>query len=201
MNNNRKKITRKRCNNEPRCTNYSRGATSKCITHGGGKRCDELRCNKGAAGKTSKCKGHGGGNRCDEPGCTNYARGTIGKCITHVEGKRCDKPGCTNSAKGTTSKCKGHAATTNMVVPFVFKHAWKCHCSRRRISMLIGCSCNTNSWRCSLCPMKSFRYRSWAIQHVQSVHSEHLSMCLLELSYHDFNRMVWFLSIPKNETA
>ena len=44
--------------------------TTKCISHGGGRRCDEAGCGNGAQGATTKCKSHGGGLRC--PGCVTW---------------------------------------------------------------------------------------------------------------------------------
>ena len=44
------------------------GATHRCTSHGGGRRCQEPSCEKGAMGGSGKCISHGGGRRCGESG-------------------------------------------------------------------------------------------------------------------------------------
>lgn len=86
------------------------GKTKRCVSHGGGKRCDEPGCDKAARpGAIKKCKAHGGGRRCDHPeGCGKSAK-FGGKCIAHGGGYRCKEPGCDKSARpGPTSRCKAH---------------------------------------------------------------------------------------------
>jgi|AntAceMinimDraft_5_1070358.scaffolds.fasta_scaffold69998_2 hypothetical protein len=65
------------------CKTSARGATGKCVAHGGGKRCSEVGCKASAQGATDKCIAHGGGKRCSEVGCKTSALGTTGKCQRH----------------------------------------------------------------------------------------------------------------------
>ena len=46
--------------------------------------CNEPGCPKSAHGKTSKCVAHGGGRRCDEPSCQKLAKQS-GDCIAHYK--------------------------------------------------------------------------------------------------------------------
>ena len=61
----------------------SGGVVGRCITHGGGKRCQHDTCAKLAQGKTDFCVGHGGGKRCQVEGCTTSARSAMGFSAKH----------------------------------------------------------------------------------------------------------------------
>ena len=65
----------KRCI-EPECKKLARGATDKCVAHGGGRRCAEPECGKSAQGATDKCIEHGGGRRC--PNCIDWVDSRVG---------------------------------------------------------------------------------------------------------------------------
>jgi len=72
----------KRCKVEG-CTKAARGATDKCIGHGGGKRCVSKNCPKSAVGSTDLCVKHGGGRRCVIHLCSKSARGGSAHCAKH----------------------------------------------------------------------------------------------------------------------
>lgn len=97
--------------NENGCNKLSQRKTNKCISHGGGIRCNENGCNKSAIGKTYKCFAHGGGLRCTVYGCNRSARSKHGKCKTHGGGVRC--PNCIDwiDSRCGTSKYDGYCAT------------------------------------------------------------------------------------------
>ncbi|KAL9237363.1 hypothetical protein vseg_011921 [Gypsophila vaccaria] len=103
----RRKTTFKTCQ-FPGCHKGARGASRRCISHGGGRRCQRLGCEKGAEGKTPFCKGHGGGRRCEHLGCTKSAEGRTNLCIGHGGGRRCKLENCTKSAEGLTGLCIAH---------------------------------------------------------------------------------------------
>ncbi|KAK9665367.1 hypothetical protein RND81_14G107900 [Saponaria officinalis] len=93
----------------PSCQKGARGASGRCISHGGGRRCQKPGCQKGAEGKTAFCKGHGGGRRCEHFGCTKSAEGRTNLCIAHGGGKRCTYPGgCSHAARGKSGLCIRH---------------------------------------------------------------------------------------------
>jgi hypothetical protein len=64
----------------------SGGVVGRCITHGGGKRCQHDTCEKVAQGKTGFCVGHGGGKRCQVEDCTTSAQSSTGFCAKHGHG-------------------------------------------------------------------------------------------------------------------
>lgn len=68
------------------CNKGARGASGRCISHGGGRRCQRPGCPKGAEGRTPYCKAHGGGRRCEHLGCTKSAEGRTDFCIAHGGG-------------------------------------------------------------------------------------------------------------------
>jgi len=107
----------KRCN-ELECKSFARGKTDKCKKHGGGKRCNEPDCKTSAIGKTDKCKKHGGGKRCNEPYCKTSAEGKTDKCVKHGGGKRCNEPYCKTGASGKTDKCKKHGGGKRCNEPY-----------------------------------------------------------------------------------
>jgi hypothetical protein len=83
----------------------SRDDTGYCITHGGGKRCQQVGCSKSARGDTQHCVTHGGGRRCQHEGCPKGAEGDTLHCKAHGGGKRCQHEGCAKSvakAAGST---------------------------------------------------------------------------------------------------
>ncbi|OWM85268.1 uncharacterized protein LOC116203773 [Punica granatum] len=90
------------------CPKGAEGRTPYCKAHGGGRRCEYLGCTKSAEGRTDFCIGHGGGRRCGHDGCTKAARGKSGLCIRHGGGKRCRKDGCSRSAEGLSGLCISH---------------------------------------------------------------------------------------------
>ncbi|KAH7658235.1 hypothetical protein IHE45_17G074100 [Dioscorea alata] len=92
----------------PGCMKGARGASGRCIAHGGGRRCLKPGCNKGAEGKTVFCKAHGGGRRCSELGCTKSAEGRTERCIAHGGGRRCKNEGCPRAARGKSGLCIRH---------------------------------------------------------------------------------------------
>ncbi|KAL9270597.1 putative WRKY transcription factor 19 [Drosera capensis] len=93
----------------PGCERGARGASGRCISHGGGRRCQRVGCGRGAEGKTAFCKAHGGGQRCDYLGCTKSAEGRTNLCISHGGGRRCSYPeGCTRAARGKSGLCIRH---------------------------------------------------------------------------------------------
>ncbi|GKV23210.1 hypothetical protein SLEP1_g32967 [Rubroshorea leprosula] len=97
----------RRCQ-KPGCHKGAEGRTVYCKAHGGGRRCEFLGCTKSAEGRTDYCIGHGGGRRCSHEGCTRAARGKSGLCIRHGGGKRCQKENCTKSAEGLSGLCISH---------------------------------------------------------------------------------------------
>ncbi|KAJ4711978.1 putative Transcription factor [Melia azedarach] len=90
------------------CGKGARGASGRCISHGGGRRCQKLGCHKGAEGRTVYCKAHGGGRRCEYLGCTKSAEGRTDYCIAHGGGRRCSHEGCTRAARGKSGLCIRH---------------------------------------------------------------------------------------------
>ncbi|XVF13040.1 hypothetical protein REPUB_Repub08aG0173500 [Reevesia pubescens] len=90
------------------CGKGARGASGRCISHGGGRRCQKPGCHKGAEGRTVYCKAHGGGRRCDFLGCTKSAEGRTDFCIAHGGGRRCSHEGCTRAARGKSGLCIRH---------------------------------------------------------------------------------------------
>lgn len=74
------------CRNPGGCKKpaVSGGVVGRCITHGGGKRCQHDSCGKVAQGKTGLCVGHGGGKRCQVEDCTTSARSSSGFCAKHA---------------------------------------------------------------------------------------------------------------------
>ncbi|XP_074291595.1 uncharacterized protein LOC141618398 [Silene latifolia] len=93
----------------PGCHKGARGASGRCISHGGGRRCQRPGCPKGAEGKTTFCKAHGGGRRCEQLGCTKSAEGRTNLCIAHGGGRRCTySEGCNHAARGKSALCIRH---------------------------------------------------------------------------------------------
>ncbi|KAL8050818.1 hypothetical protein ABFX02_06G104300 [Erythranthe guttata] len=90
------------------CTRGARGASGRCIAHGGGRRCQRAGCDKGAEGKTVFCKAHGGGKRCQHLGCTKSAEGRTDYCISHGGGRRCNYDGCPRASRGKSGLCIRH---------------------------------------------------------------------------------------------
>ncbi|KAK9927074.1 hypothetical protein M0R45_024276 [Rubus argutus] len=90
------------------CGKGARGASGRCISHGGGRRCQRAGCHKGAEGRTVYCKAHGGGRRCEFLGCTKSAEGRTDFCIAHGGGRRCSHDGCTRAARGKSGLCIRH---------------------------------------------------------------------------------------------
>ncbi|XP_022970003.1 uncharacterized protein LOC111469023 [Cucurbita maxima] len=90
------------------CGKGARGASGRCISHGGGRRCQKPDCHKGAEGRTVYCKAHGGGRRCQHLGCTKSAEGRTDYCIAHGGGRRCNSEGCTRAARGKSGLCIRH---------------------------------------------------------------------------------------------
>ncbi|XP_030530267.1 uncharacterized protein LOC115740812 [Rhodamnia argentea] len=90
------------------CGKGARGASGRCISHGGGRRCQKPGCHKGAEGRTVYCKAHGGGRRCEFLGCTKSAEGRTDFCIAHGGGRRCTHDGCTRAARGKSGLCIRH---------------------------------------------------------------------------------------------
>ncbi|KAE8055427.1 hypothetical protein FH972_012267 [Carpinus fangiana] len=90
------------------CGKGARGASGRCISHGGGRRCQRTGCHKGAEGRTVYCKAHGGGRRCEHLGCTKSAEGRTDFCIAHGGGRRCSHDGCTRAARGKSGLCIRH---------------------------------------------------------------------------------------------
>ncbi|KAM2938430.1 hypothetical protein FF1_038220 [Malus domestica] len=90
------------------CGKGARGASGRCISHGGGRRCQRSGCHKGAEGRTVYCKAHGGGRRCEFLGCTKSAEGRTDFCIAHGGGRRCSEEGCTRAARGKSGLCIRH---------------------------------------------------------------------------------------------
>ncbi|XVE57981.1 hypothetical protein DITRI_Ditri04bG0133100 [Diplodiscus trichospermus] len=90
------------------CGKGARGASGRCISHGGGRRCQKPGCHKGAEGRTVYCKAHGGGRRCEFLGCTKSAEGRTDFCIAHGGGRRCGHGGCTRAARGKSGLCIRH---------------------------------------------------------------------------------------------
>lgn len=90
------------------CGKGARGASGRCIAHGGGRRCQKPGCHKGAEGRTVYCKAHGGGRRCEYLGCTKSAEGRTDFCIAHGGGRRCSHEGCTRAARGKSGLCIRH---------------------------------------------------------------------------------------------
>ncbi|RLN22459.1 hypothetical protein C2845_PM07G16120 [Panicum miliaceum] len=92
----------------PGCMKGARGASGRCIAHGGGRRCQKPGCQKGAEGTTIYCKAHGGGRRCQFLGCTKSAEGRTDNCIAHGGGRRCSHEGCSRAARGKSGLCIKH---------------------------------------------------------------------------------------------
>jgi hypothetical protein len=92
----------------PGCMKGARGASGRCIAHGGGRRCQKPCCQKGAEGRTIYCKAHGGGRRCQFLGCTKSAEGRTDHCIAHGGGRRCGHEGCPRAARGKSGFCIKH---------------------------------------------------------------------------------------------
>ncbi|XVF51394.1 hypothetical protein PTKIN_Ptkin04bG0181700 [Pterospermum kingtungense] len=90
------------------CGKGARGASGRCISHGGGRRCQKSGCHKGAEGRTAYCKAHGGGRRCEFLGCTKSAEGRTDFCIAHGGGRRCSHDGCSRAARGKSGLCIRH---------------------------------------------------------------------------------------------
>lgn len=90
------------------CGKGARGASGRCISHGGGRRCQKPGCHKGAEGRTVYCKAHGGGRRCEYLGCTKSAEGRTDFCIAHGGGRRCSHDGCSRAARGKSGLCIRH---------------------------------------------------------------------------------------------
>ncbi|GMN31831.1 hypothetical protein TIFTF001_003410 [Ficus carica] len=90
------------------CGKGARGASGRCISHGGGRRCQKQGCHKGAEGRTVYCKAHGGGRRCEFLGCTKSAEGRTDFCIAHGGGRRCSHEGCARAARGKSGLCIRH---------------------------------------------------------------------------------------------
>ncbi|KAF8086227.1 hypothetical protein N665_0631s0002 [Sinapis alba] len=90
------------------CQKGARGASGRCISHGGGRRCQKHGCHKGAEGRTVYCKAHGGGRRCEFLGCTKSAEGRTDFCIAHGGGRRCSHEDCTRAARGRSGLCIRH---------------------------------------------------------------------------------------------
>ncbi|XP_010533616.1 PREDICTED: uncharacterized protein LOC104809354 [Tarenaya hassleriana] len=90
------------------CQKGARGASGRCISHGGGRRCQKPGCHKGAEGRTVYCKAHGGGRRCEFLGCTKSAEGRTDFCIAHGGGRRCNHEGCSRAARGKSGLCIRH---------------------------------------------------------------------------------------------
>ncbi|XP_061341144.1 uncharacterized protein LOC133287533 [Gastrolobium bilobum] len=90
------------------CGKGARGASGRCISHGGGRRCQKHDCHKGAEGRTVYCKAHGGGRRCEYLGCTKSAEGRTDFCIAHGGGQRCSHEGCIRAARGKSGLCIRH---------------------------------------------------------------------------------------------
>ncbi|KAL9672962.1 hypothetical protein QQ045_029215 [Rhodiola kirilowii] len=90
------------------CGRGARGASGRCISHGGGKRCERPGCLKGAEGRTVFCKAHGGGRRCEHLGCTKTAEGRTDFCIAHGGGRRCSHEGCIHASRGKSGLCIRH---------------------------------------------------------------------------------------------
>ncbi|KAG2590191.1 hypothetical protein PVAP13_5NG280400 [Panicum virgatum] len=96
---------------KPGCLKGAEGTTIYCKAHGGGRRCQFLGCTKSAEGSTAFCKGHGGGKRCAFQGggvCPKSVHGGTQYCVAHGGGKRCASTGCTKSARGRTEYCVRH---------------------------------------------------------------------------------------------
>ncbi|XP_072995846.1 uncharacterized protein [Typha latifolia] len=102
-----RKIISKNCQ-FPGCDKGARGASGRCIAHGGGRRCQRPGCSRGAEGRTIYCKAHGGGRRCEYLGCTKSAEGRTDHCIAHGGGRRCTHEGCTRAARGKSGLCIRH---------------------------------------------------------------------------------------------
>lgn len=105
----------------PQCTSnaVTRG---KCISHGGGRRCQRKGCTRGAQSK-GLCVAHGGGRICHERGCSNIQR-SMGLCIRHGGGKRCSMPGC---QKGVVRQdlCTAHGGKRKCRIDDCTKHVKK----------------------------------------------------------------------------
>ncbi|XP_062180555.1 uncharacterized protein LOC133884957 [Phragmites australis] len=103
-----KRNTITKCCQFPGCEKGARGASGRCIAHGGGRRCQKPGCQKGAEGRTIYCKAHGGGRRCQFLGCTKSAEGRTDHCIAHGGGRRCSQEGCSRAARGKSGLCIKH---------------------------------------------------------------------------------------------
>ncbi|KZV33465.1 hypothetical protein F511_12979 [Dorcoceras hygrometricum] len=98
------------------CSKGARGASGRCIAHGGGRRCQRAGCQKGAEGNTVFCKAHGGGRRCQHLGCTKSAEGRTEHCIGHGGGRRCSHEGCTRAARGKSGLCIRHGGGKRCII-------------------------------------------------------------------------------------
>lgn len=107
----------------PGCIKGARGASGKCIAHGGGRRCQKDGCGKGAEGRTIFCKAHGGGRRCEHLGCTKSAEGRTDFCIAHGGGRRCNHDGCARAARGRSGLCIRHGGGKRCTHPLCPKSA------------------------------------------------------------------------------
>ncbi|KAL5181958.1 putative WRKY transcription factor 19 [Glycine soja] len=90
------------------CGKGARGASGRCISHGGGRRCQKPGCNKGAEGRTVYCKSHGEGRGCEYLSCTNSVEGHTNFCIAHGGDQRCSHEGCFRAARGKSGSCIRH---------------------------------------------------------------------------------------------
>ncbi|KAG2590194.1 hypothetical protein PVAP13_5NG280400 [Panicum virgatum] len=108
---------------KPGCLKGAEGTTIYCKAHGGGRRCQFLGCTKSAEGCTDHCIAHGGGRRCSHEGCSRAARGKSGLCIKHGGGKRCQKENCTKSAEGHSGLCIAHGGGKRCQFPDCTKGA------------------------------------------------------------------------------
>ena len=68
------------------------GGTPHCISHGGGRRCQDEGCAKLAQDGTPNCISHGGGRRCQKEGCPKAVRDGTAFCVVHGGGKLCANP-------------------------------------------------------------------------------------------------------------
>ncbi|CAM8941101.1 unnamed protein product [Rhodiola kirilowii] len=129
----------RRCQ-KPGCVKGAEGRTVYCKAHGGGRRCDYLGCTKSAEGRTDYCIAHGGGRRCSNEGCTRAARGKSGLCIRHGGGKRCQKENCTKSAEGLSGLCISHGGGRRCQYP---------ECSKGAQGSTMFCKAHGGGKRCT----------------------------------------------------
>ena len=88
----------RRCQEEG-CNKFDVGY-GKCLSHGGGRRCMQPECDKSAVSASGLCKMHGGSKKCKIEGCTKFAQGSSNVCVTHGGGRRCRFEGCTKLDQG-----------------------------------------------------------------------------------------------------